>query len=235
MVPGRPAIAPPKTPATGFSGKLNRSLNNGKANYNAIYVTAEKPFTDQATWGFTTALTLQRARSNVAQELNSDEFYNGHVPRRLRLEPRQWRSEMELGDFGQLPGAVRHRPFGHSDAQFRAGVRPYQSRRGTRPSSFLIAGRGFRHLRGNLGGVFFPGRCRVSHTSGSTCAWRRPSRLPWGHELTADFEVFNAFNCSTATIRHGMPVVATIRRALRPAGRDDARAVPGRTALQVLS
>ena len=32
---------------TGFSGKLNRGQSNGKANYNAIYITAEKPFTDR--------------------------------------------------------------------------------------------------------------------------------------------------------------------------------------------
>ena len=61
----------------GFAGKLNRGLSNGKARYSAIYISAEKPFTDQSTWGFTTALTLQRARSNVAMELNNDEFFNG--------------------------------------------------------------------------------------------------------------------------------------------------------------
>src|SRR6185369_4072014 len=61
----------------GFSGKLNRGLDNGKANYSAIYLQLEKPFTEGSRWGFSTAFTYQRARTNVEQELNSDEFYNG--------------------------------------------------------------------------------------------------------------------------------------------------------------
>jgi len=62
----------------GFNGKLNIGSNDGKASYLALYLTAEKPFTASTRWGFTTALTIQRARTNVAQELaNNDEFYNG--------------------------------------------------------------------------------------------------------------------------------------------------------------
>ena len=61
----------------GFQGKLNIGANDGKAVYNALYITAEKPFTANANWGFTAALTLQAPRTNVGQELGSDEFYNG--------------------------------------------------------------------------------------------------------------------------------------------------------------
>ena len=61
----------------GYNGKLNIGRNDGKAVYNAIYITAEKPYSESSGWGFTTSLTLQRPRTNVAQELGSDEFYNG--------------------------------------------------------------------------------------------------------------------------------------------------------------
>ena len=60
----------------GFNGKLNRGLNNGRAKLDALFLQIEKPFTDSSTWGFTQALTIQNARSNVPMELNSDEMFN---------------------------------------------------------------------------------------------------------------------------------------------------------------
>jgi hypothetical protein len=38
--------------------------SHGKASYAAIYLTAEKPYTEQSGWGFSTALTVSTARSN---------------------------------------------------------------------------------------------------------------------------------------------------------------------------
>lgn len=61
----------------GFSGKLNRGVTEGSAKYTALYFQLEKPFTDASRFGFSSTLTLQWAKSNVAQELNSDEFWNG--------------------------------------------------------------------------------------------------------------------------------------------------------------
>jgi len=45
----------------GFNGKLNRGLNNGRARLDALFLQLEKPFNDRTTWGFTQALTIQRA------------------------------------------------------------------------------------------------------------------------------------------------------------------------------
>jgi hypothetical protein len=46
----------------GFNGKLNIGANDGKANYNAIYLTVDKPYSKASGWGFTVSATWQRAR-----------------------------------------------------------------------------------------------------------------------------------------------------------------------------
>lgn len=62
----------------GFNGKLDLGQSAGKAYLTAIYLQAEKPFNRTSKWGFTTALTIQRARTNdAAPDFNSDEFFNG--------------------------------------------------------------------------------------------------------------------------------------------------------------
>jgi hypothetical protein len=173
----------------GFPGKLNRGLDNGKANYNAVYLTAEKPFTDSTTWGFTTALTLQRARTNVSQELNSDEFYNGTgfgvygttnvngVTKWNWVTSATYRAPLDFILSGQL--SLNSGPsFGHIVAPWN-GAGPFPDPQGS-------------VIYGNLGGVYFPRQ---------TIAYKRLDvrvaktfKTPWGHEVTADFEVFNVFN-----------------------------------------
>ena len=176
----------------GFNGKLNRGKSNGKANYNAIYITAEKPFTDQSTWGFTTSLTLQRARSNVAQELNSDEFYNGTsldaygwnhvngVPKWNWVTSASYRAPHDFVFSGLL--TLNSGPaFGHIQAPWNSSINfPDRS------------GGGSDVIKANLGGVYWPkktiGYKRLDLRAAKTF------KMPWGHELTADFEVFNVFN-----------------------------------------
>ena len=173
---------------TGFSGKLNRGMSNGKANYNAVYFTAEKPFTDRATWGFTTALTIQRARSNVAQELNSDEFYNGPS-----LDAYGWNHVNGVQKWMWVTSANYRAPFDivlsaqldlKSGPAFGNIVAPWTGLTGEVPAGACCYG--------NLGGRFFPkkdiGYKRLDVRVAKTF------KTPWGHELTADFEVFNVFN-----------------------------------------
>jgi outer membrane receptor for ferrienterochelin and colicin len=45
-------------------GNLFISNSDGKAKYAALYLQADKPYTDLSGWGFSTALTISRARSN---------------------------------------------------------------------------------------------------------------------------------------------------------------------------
>jgi hypothetical protein len=176
----------------GFSGKLNRMVDNGKAKYNAIYITAEKPFTDASTWGFTTSLTLQRARSNVAQELNSDEFYNGTaldvygwnkvngVPKWNWVTSATWRAPYDIELSGIL--TLNSGPaFGHIQAPWNSSI--------DFPDN---TGGGCCLVKANLGGVYWPKK---------TIAYKRLDlrvaksfKLPWGHEFTAEFEAFNVFN-----------------------------------------
>lgn len=173
---------------TGFSGKLNRGLSNGKANYNAVYFTAEKPFTDSSTWGFTTALTLQRARSNVAQELNSDEFFNGPS-----LDTYGWNYVNGVHKWMWVTSANYRAPFGiilsaqldlKSGPAFGNIVAPWNGLTGPVPEGACCFA--------NMGGKFFPkkdiGYKRLDVRVAKTF------KMPWGHELTADFEVFNVFN-----------------------------------------
>lgn len=44
--------------------------SDGKARYVALYLTADKPYTDLSGWGFSTALTISSARSNDTRDTN---------------------------------------------------------------------------------------------------------------------------------------------------------------------
>jgi len=63
----------------GFSGRLDLGQSRGTADLVALYLKVEKPFTDVTNWGFITAFTVQRARTNDATPsiFNQDEFFNG--------------------------------------------------------------------------------------------------------------------------------------------------------------
>jgi outer membrane receptor protein involved in Fe transport len=50
-------------PLPGF-GNIFIGSSDGKASYAAVYLQADKPYTEQSGWGFSTALTLSNARSN---------------------------------------------------------------------------------------------------------------------------------------------------------------------------
>ncbi|HEX7929849.1 MAG TPA: TonB-dependent receptor, partial [Sphingomicrobium sp.] len=189
FTPGDNFAACPATTGqlTGFSGKLNRGLSNGKANYNAVYLTAEKPFTDQSTWGFTTALTIGKARSNVAQELNSDEFYNGPF-----LNTYGWNGVNGTTKWNWVSSANYRAPFDivlsglltlNSGPTFGHIVAPWNGAISPPDGACCYA---------NMGGVYWPrkdiGYKRLDVRVAKTF------KMPWGHEVTADFEVFNVFN-----------------------------------------
>lgn len=61
----------------GFQGKLNIGANNGSANYNAVYLTVDKPYTKASGWGFSFSGTWQDPKTNVGTELGADEFFAG--------------------------------------------------------------------------------------------------------------------------------------------------------------
>jgi hypothetical protein len=170
----------------GFNGKLNIGRNDGKSVYNAIYITAEKPFTESAQWGFTAALTLQRPRTNVAQELGSDEFYNG---------PAQ-----DVYGWQNVAGTEKYRFVG-------TGI--VRGPLGTVLSGTLTLGSGpsFGNVifglpnqpqevccYGNFGGVFYPKETFAYSNLDLRIA--KKFILPWGdgQELEVNFAAFNVFD-----------------------------------------
>ena len=68
---------PPEGQLPGFSGKLNIGQNQGEAEYNALYLVLNRPFTEESGYGFTGSLTLSDATTNIGTELGSDEFFGG--------------------------------------------------------------------------------------------------------------------------------------------------------------
>jgi outer membrane receptor for ferrienterochelin and colicin len=173
---------------TGFAGKLNRAQSNGKAKYNAIYIYAEKPFTDLTTWGFTTALTIGNARSNVAQELNSDEFFNGP-----NLDTYGWNRVNGATKWNWVSSGSYRAPWDivlsgiltmNSGPAFGNIVAPWNGLTTPVPAGACCFA--------NMGGVFFPKKDIAYKRLDLRVA--KTFKLPWGHEFTADFEVFNVFN-----------------------------------------
>ncbi|WP_308515531.1 TonB-dependent receptor [Sphingomonas flavescens] len=171
----------------GFSGKLNRGADNGRARYDAIYVKIEKPFTDRATWGFTQALTVSNGRSNVAQELNSDEFYNGPF-----LDSYGWNRVNGTEKWRSVTSATFRAPYGFtlsglltltSGPSFGKLLAPWNSSIQPPDGACCYA---------NFGGVYFPkkdiGYKRLDLRVAKTF------KMPWGHEATIDFAAFNVFN-----------------------------------------
>ena len=176
----------------GWSRKLNRGMSNGKARYTAMYLTAEKPFTDQSTWGFTTALTIQGTRSNVAMELNSDEFFNG-----ARLNAYGWNPVNSVPKWNWVTSANFRAPYDfilsglltmNSGPAFGRVHAPWNSTI-PRPDN---SGGGSDLVFANLGGPLWPkkfiGYKRLDLRVAKTF------KTPWGHEATIDVEAFNVFN-----------------------------------------
>ncbi|MGN6849615.1 MAG: TonB-dependent receptor plug domain-containing protein [Sphingomicrobium sp.] len=63
-------------PLPGF-GRIVIGNSDGKARYLAVYLQADKPYTDLSGWGFSTALTISSARSNDSSDTGQigDPFY----------------------------------------------------------------------------------------------------------------------------------------------------------------
>ncbi len=173
----------------GFSGKLNRLVDDGKGKYTALFLKLEKPFTETSKWGFTSALTVQWAKSNVAMELNGDELFNGAdltgfgYQKVNGVADWNWVTtgnfrtpwNLELSGFLTLSSGPR---FGTVQAPWNGGP--------AAPDGACCYG--------NFGGPLSPKKfigykrfdLRVAKTF----------EMPFGkgHELTFDFQAFNVFN-----------------------------------------
>ena len=168
----------------GYNGKLNIGRNDGKAVYNAIYITAEKPYSESSGWGFTTSLTLQRPRTNVAQELGSDEFYNG--------------PDQTAYGWQYVPGTEKYRFVGTGIVRLPLDVKFSGTLTlGSGPAfgniitGALATGEAALNY-GNLGGRFHPKETFAYSNLDLRLA--KNFSLPWGHDFEVSFAAFNVFD-----------------------------------------
>ena len=162
----------------GFNGKLNIGRNDGKANYNAVYLQVDKPYSKASGWGVTSTLTIQRARSNVGTEIKTDEFFAGPDQRVFGWEYVQGVPKWMLVTTG-----IVDIPLGMT----LSGTLNMNS--GPAFGSVIFYPDGGV---ANLGGVYFPKKNIAYKTFDMRIA--KTFRTPWGHELTADFQVYNLFD-----------------------------------------
>jgi outer membrane receptor protein involved in Fe transport len=175
----------------GYSGKLNIGSNDGKAEYNAVYFTAEKPFVTGSKWGFTATLTLQQAKSNVAQELQSDEFYNGP-----RVDAYGWNYVAGVEKWRFVGTGIARGPWDTKlslTGTFSSGPSFGQVITRPAPAEFL----GTTGTYGNFGGVFWPDQI-VGYAS-VDARISKTFRMPWGTDLEVNFAAFNLFDSVNRT------------------------------------
>ncbi|PSJ36883.1 TonB-dependent receptor [Allosphingosinicella deserti] len=162
----------------GFRGKLNIGSNDGEARYWGFYAQADKPFTRESGWGASATLTLQNPRSNVGTELNGDEFFAG--------------PDMTQFGWQDVQGVDKYRFVGTGIVNL-----PWDFR--LSGTVTLASGPAFGNVRFypdgivfNGGGVFYPKKDIAYKSLDMRVA--KTFRTPWGHEVTADFQVYNLFD-----------------------------------------
>jgi outer membrane receptor protein involved in Fe transport len=182
----------------GFNGKLNIGQSYGQSDYFAISFYAEKPFNESSTWGFTTALTLQKARTNVNAEVASgDSVGGGNTSEEFQqsvIAPNTWRWAEGLPRWNWVSTASWRAPlgvtltgilslngggaFGNVNAPFNGG------------NPVVPNGACCRYETG----VFFPNPLIAYKRLDLRLA--KEFKMPFAHnqKLTFDFEVFNVFN-----------------------------------------
>jgi len=184
-----PSIDYAACPATqgllpGHTGKLNIGSNAGEARYTALFFQAEKPYTKASGWGVTAALTLQRARTNVGTELTGDEFFGGPDMTQFGWQYSQGVPKWSFAGTGivGLPldmtlatTVIMNGGPSFGDITFGSPNSPEGA-----------------CCSANLGGVHFPEKNFAYKTVDIRLA--KTFIMPWGHELTADFQVFNLFD-----------------------------------------
>jgi outer membrane receptor for ferrienterochelin and colicin len=167
----------------GFNGKLNIGANNGKARYNALYVTVNKDYDEHDGWGFTISGTLADAKSNVANDLGTDEFFAG--------------PNMTQFGWQRVAGVDKYRIVATGIVRVPWDIK--LSATGT-----FASGPAFGSVTNpavhpadattivNLGGVYFPKKAFAYKNVDLRAA--KTFKTPWGHQLTVDAAAFNVFD-----------------------------------------
>jgi hypothetical protein len=61
---------------TGYTGRVNIGSSKGESRYTALYLQAEKPWSEESRWGATGALTISNAKSNQAMAFGEWQMFN---------------------------------------------------------------------------------------------------------------------------------------------------------------
>ena len=170
---------PPEGDLPGFNGKLNIGANEGKSRYWAVYLQADKPYTKAAGWGVTTSFTWQKARTNVGTELYADEFFAGPDQNQFG-----WQRVQGVPKWMFVATGIVGLPWDiTASATLNMNSGPAFGSVIFYPDGGVA----------NLGGVYFPKKDVAYKTLDARIA--KTFKMPWGgHELTADFQVYNLFD-----------------------------------------
>ncbi|WP_066812532.1 TonB-dependent receptor [Sphingomonas asaccharolytica] len=161
--------------------------SDGKATYAALYLQADKPYTDESGWGFSTTLTISNARSNDSRNgANIGDPFNFDAP------------TIGLQGWGRSSGLERWRFVGTGTVRLPLDIRA---------TTFITLSSGPYY-----GGVI----CGIPAPSVDGCAetnfgiykpggigyanidfnFSKTFKMPWAksHELTVYFQALNAFD-----------------------------------------
>lgn len=162
----------------GFNGKLNIGDSSGRAAYNAVYLTIDKPFTKASGWGVTGTLTIQSARSNSGTEIAADEFFAGPDQKMFG-----WQNVQGVAKYQFVGTAIAALPWGITgSATLTLSSGPAFGNVVFNPDGIVFNG----------AGVFFPKETFAY--SNLDLRIQKTFKMPWGNELSFDAEVFNVFD-----------------------------------------
>lgn len=180
---------PPEGRPAGYTGRLNIGSSEGKSRYTALYVQADKPFTEDSRWGVTLALTVSDAKSNQARAYGEAEMFNA--------------GEQDAYGWQPVHGLERWRFVGSGILGL-----PYDFRLST--NVILSSGPrfGFVTFAGsaqpcggcipfNEAGVFGPKKDIAFQQVDVRLSKR--FQTPWGHEVEGSFQVYNLFDSVNRT------------------------------------
>jgi outer membrane receptor for ferrienterochelin and colicin len=181
-----PSGALSTAPLPGF-GSIFIGNSDGEATYAALYLQADKPYTDESGWGFSTTLTISNARSNDSRNgANIGDPFNFDAP---TIGAQGW---------GRTSGLERWRFVGTGTVRLPLDIRA---------TTFLTVSSGPYYGGVLCGipapavdgcyttnfGIYKPGGIGYANIDFN---FSKTFKMPWAksHELTVYFQALNAFD-----------------------------------------
>ena len=170
-------------------GSIFIGNSDGKANYAALYLQADKPYTEQSGWGFSTTLTLSSARSNDTRNTNSiGDPFNFDAP---TIGQQGWGPVIGLERWRFVATGTVKIPFDIRVSGF-ATLSQGPSYGGVLCNVPATAPGGGGCYLTNFG-IYHPKGIGYKNVDFNIA---KTFKLPWagGHELNVNFQILNAFD-----------------------------------------